>query len=309
MSKIPRVLKLSNGLSIPTIGLGTYKSGPNEVQEAVKYAVGLGYRHIDTASFYGNENEIGTALKSIFKEGKLKREDIFVVTKLWNNYHEKKLVVPQLKQSLKLLELDYIDLYLVHWPFGFKESEPLPTGPSGYSDVDYLETWEGMEECVNLGLAKSIGISNFNEEQMERLLKHCKIPPVVNQVEVNPNNSQPDLIKFCKGKGIVITGFCPLERIGLTKTPNYPGATVEDPRVIEIAKKHNKTPAQVVLRYLLELGISIIPKSVSPTRIKDNFAILDFDLSADELEIFKSRNKNVRTSALLDYKDHKYYPF
>ncbi|XP_056634492.1 aldo-keto reductase family 1 member B1-like [Diorhabda sublineata] len=310
MSKIPKVLKLNNGFSIPTIGLGTYKSSPNEVKDAVEYAISIGYRHIDTAKLYGNEKEIGDALVNILKSGKVKRDDLFITTKLWNNFHQKNLVVPQIKESLKLLKLDYIDLYLIHWPFAFKEdAELLPTDSSAYSEVDYLETWEGMEECVTQGLAKSIGLSNFNKQQIDRVLQNCKIKPVVNQIEVNPNLSQPELIKFCQDKCIVVTGFCPLERFGNSRDPNYPGPTAQDPKVIEIAKKYNKTAPQIILRYLLELGISVIPKSVNPTRIKENFEITDFDLDCEEIEYLKSRNKGARVSAMLQYKDHKYYPF
>lgn len=310
MSKMPKDLKLNNGLTIPSIGLGTYKSAPNEVKDAVEYAVSIGYRHIDTAKLYGNESEIGDALTNILRDGKVKREDLFITTKLWNNFHQKKSVVPQIKESLKLLKLDYVDLYLIHWPFAFKEdAELLPTDSSAYSDVDYVETWEGMEECVDQGLAKSIGLSNFNEQQIDRVLQNCKIKPVINQIEVNPNLSQSELIKFCKDRHIVVTAFCPLERFGASRDPAYPGPTAQDPNVIEIAKKYNKTPAQIILRYLLELGISVIPKSVNPTRIKENFEVTDFDLDSEDIEYLKSRNKDARVSAMLQYKDHKYYPF
>ncbi|CAG9857613.1 unnamed protein product [Phyllotreta striolata] len=310
MSCVPKVLKLNNGMTIPTIGLGTYKSAENEVREAVKCAIEVGYRHIDTAWFYGNEKEIGSALSESFRNGTVKRQDIFMVTKLWNNFHDRKNVVPKLRESLCSLGLDYVDLFLVHWPFAFKEDGcTLPTSSSDYSDVDYLETWEGMEECVREGLAKSIGLSNFNEGQIERVLGHCRIKPVVNQVEVNPNNNQSGLIKFCKDRDIVVTAFCPLERIGKSREPGYPTATVLDPKVIEMGKKYNKTAAQVVLRYLLSLGITIIPKSVTRSRIVENFEIFDFDLSDDDICYLKSLNKNIRVSAMVQYKDHKHYPF
>ncbi|KAG5880267.1 hypothetical protein JTB14_003416 [Gonioctena quinquepunctata] len=304
-------LHLNNGLFIPAIGLGTYKSQPDEVKEAVSYAIDVGYRHIDTAWYYKNEKEVGEAINEKLNEGSIKRKDLFVVTKLWNNFHEKKNVVPKLRESLESLKLEYIDLFLVHWPFGFKENaDLLPTDPSSYSDIDYLETWEGMENCVKLGLTKSIGVSNFNQEQISRLLQNCKIKPVVNQVEVNPNFNQKELITFCKERDIVITGFCPLGRSTQSiDTPGCPLSTVLDPKVIEIAGKYGKTAAQVVLRYLVSLGISVIPKSVNKSRILENFQILDFQLSCEDVLYLNSCNKNERVSSMSAYKDHKYYPF
>ncbi|KAJ8980153.1 hypothetical protein NQ317_014648 [Molorchus minor] len=216
-----------------------------------------------------------------------------------------------LKKSLSNFQLDYVDLYLIHWPFGFKEdADPLPSSPEGYSDVDYLETWEGMEECVKLGLAKSIGLSNFNKEQIDRVLQNSKIRPVVNQVEVNPNINQKDLIQFCRERDIVVVGFAPLGRATLSTTiSTYPPATVLDSNVIEIGKKYGKTPAQVVLRYLLSLGVCVIPKSVTKSRILENFNIYDFELNEEDVKYLDSCNKNWRVSPMAAYKDHKYYPF
>ncbi|CAG9821184.1 unnamed protein product [Phaedon cochleariae] len=273
------------------------------------YAIDVGYRHIDTAWFYKNEEEIGDALKDTFSKGKIKREDLFIVTKLWNNFHERKSVVPKLKESLKFLRLDYVDLFLIHWPFGFKEnSGDLPQDESSFSEVDYLETWKGMEECVDLGLARSIGLSNFNEEQTERVLQNCRIRPVVNQVEVNPNINQKKLIQFCKERDIIVTGFCPLGRLG-TVNSAYPQSTVLDPKVVEMASKYNKSPAQIILRYLISLGISVIPKSVTKSRILENFQIFDFALDAEDTAYLDTCNKNQRVSPMATYKDHKYYPF
>uniref|UniRef100_V5GT06 1,5-anhydro-D-fructose reductase n=1 Tax=Anoplophora glabripennis TaxID=217634 RepID=V5GT06_ANOGL len=304
--------KLNNGNTIPTIGLGTYKSKPGEVEEAVKYAIDIGYRHFDCAWFYANEKEVGDALQAKLHEGVVKREELFVVTKLWNNFHEKKNVVPMLRESLKSLQLEYVDLFLIHWPFGFKETaDGLPTdGTASYSDVDYLETWEGMEECVKSGLTKSIGISNFNKEQVARLVNNCRIKPVVNQVEVNPNINQKELIQFCKERDIVVVGFCPLGRSTQSTTiSTYPRSTILDPKVIEVAKKYNKTPAQVILRYLVSLGICVIPKSVTKSRILENFDIFDFELEQKDVAYLDSCNTNQRVSPMSVYKDHKYYPF
>ncbi|KAJ8924074.1 hypothetical protein NQ315_006855 [Exocentrus adspersus] len=307
-----KFIKLYNGYTIPTIGLGTYKSKPCEVEEAVKYSIDIGYRHIDCAWFYANEKEIGEALRAKIVEGVVKREELFITTKLWNNFHDKENVVPMLKESLKYLQLEYVDLFLIHWPFGFKEdADGLPTdGAASYSDVDYLETWEGMEDCLKSNLTRSIGVSNFNKDQLNRLFNNCEIKPAVLQVEVNPNINQKDLIQFCKERNIVVVGFSPLGRGSLSTTvSDYPLATILDDKIVGMAKKYNKTPAQVVLRYLISLGICVIPKSVTKSRILENFDIHDFELEKKDTEYLDSCNKNERVARMAPYKDHKHYPF
>ncbi|KRT83716.1 hypothetical protein AMK59_3403 [Oryctes borbonicus] len=309
---LSKVITLNNGRKIPTVGLGTYKSPPGQVHQAIIDAIDGGYRHFDCAWFYGNEAEIGAALKEEITNGKVKREELFITSKLWNNFHKKDKVVPMLRETLSYLKLEYIDLYLIHWPFAFKETSPLwpiGEGAEAYSDIDYLETWEGMEECINQGLAKSIGVSNFNSEQIERLLKNCKIKPVVNQVEVNPNLNQKKLIQFCKDRGIIITGYCPLGRVEEAGIRGFPPPTMLDPKVAEIAKKHNKTSAQVVLNYLISLGITVIPKSVTKSRIVQNIDVFDFKLDAEDVAYLDSCNRNSRVCGLEMFKDHKYYPF
>lgn len=245
---VPKTVKLNNGLELPTVGLGTYsESKKGDVEEAVKYAIDIGYRHFDSAWFYGNEDEVGRGIRAKIDSGVVKREDIFVTSKLWNNFHAKELVIPKLKESLQNFGLDYLDLYLIHWPLGFKEDSPLlpkENHKSHYSDVDYLDTWRGMEEALKLGLTKSIGISNFNAEQIDRVLKNSSIKPVVNQVECNPNINQKKLTAFCKERDIVIVGYSPLSAADDT-------LLLSNPKVVDIAKKHNKTPAQVILNYLV----------------------------------------------------------
>ncbi|KAI4463663.1 aldo/keto reductase [Holotrichia oblita] len=307
-----KVITLNNGHKMPVVGLGTYKSSPGVVRQAIIDAIEAGYRHFDCAWFYGNETEIGDALREIISSGKVKREDLFITSKLWNNFHRKEKVVLMLKETLSYLKLDYIDLFLVHWPFAFKENGPLwpiTEGADAYSDTDYLETWEGMEECVKKGYAKSIGISNFNSEQIDRLLKYCKIKPAVNQVEANPNLNQKKLTKFCKEREIVITAYCPLGRVGEAAERGFPTPTVLDPKVAEIGEKYNKTPAQVVLNYLISLGMVVIPKSVTKSRIIENINVFDFQLNPEELAYLDSCNKDSRVCSLDMFQDHKYYPF
>ncbi|KAF7270400.1 hypothetical protein GWI33_016634 [Rhynchophorus ferrugineus] len=261
---LPKTIKLNNGILLPTVGLGTYRSQPGQVEEAVKTAIDAGYRHIDCAWFYGNEPEIYLSLASC---------GIIFGTKL----------------DAPLLPTENHENY--------------------FSDVDYLETWEGLEEGFKLGLAKSIGLSNFNSEQVERVLKNCTVKPVVNQVECNPNLNQKKLNAFCKERGVVLVGFCPLGRSEYVGRPGFPEPTIFDPKVAEIGKKYNKSPAQVVLNYLVGLGISVIPKSVTKARIIENIDIFDFTLSQEDKAYLDSCNKNQRVSALSDFKNHKYYSF
>lgn len=295
---------------MPAFGLGTYQSRPGEVENAVKEAINLGYRHIDTAYFYQNEKEIGEAIQAKIKDGTVKREDLFITTKLWNNFHKQESVVPICKKSLENLGLSYIDLYLVHWPFAFKEGDDLlPRDENGtllLSDTDYLETWKGMEECVQLGLTRSIGISNFNQEQITRLLNAAKILPVNNQVEVSININQTPLIEFCKKHNITVTGYSPLGQPG-----NRSGlpTSLDHPKVIELSKKYNKTSAQIVLRYILQQGIAIIPKSVTPSRLKENINIFDFSLTNEEMASIATIATGQRVARFADAKQHKYYPF
>lgn len=309
MTQIP-ILTFSNGYKMPAFGLGTYQSRPGEVENAVKEAINLGYRHIDTAYFYQNEKEIGEAIQAKIKDGTVKREDLFITTKLWNNFHKQESVVPICKKSLENLGLSYVDLYLVHWPFAFKEGDDLlPRDENGtllLSDTDYLETWKGMEECVQLGLTRSIGISNFNQEQITRLLSAAKILPVNNQVEVSININQTPLIEFCKKHNITITGYSPLGQPG-----NRSGlpTSLDHPKVIELSKKYNKTSAQIVLRYILQQGIAIIPKSVTPSRLKENINIFDFSLTNEEMASIATIATGQRVARFADAKQHKYYPF
>lgn len=298
-------LKLNNGSDIPIIGLGTYKAIKGEATSAVKDAIDVGYRHFDCAWFYDNEEEVGLGIQAKIDEGVVKREDLFITTKLWNNFHAKEKVLPMLKEQLQKLKLDYVDLYLIHWPFGFKDDAggwPINDGPGAYSDVDYIETWTMMEEGLKQGLVRSIGVSNFNSEQLERLLSVAKIKPVVNQIEIHPKLNQKKLIEFCKSKDIVSVGYCPLGQGTST-------SAVFDEKVIEIGKKYQKTAAQIVLNYLVSLGVSVIPKTVNKTRMIENLNIFDFTLDEEDLRYMDSLNTNERICNVMYFKDHKYFPF
>lgn len=309
MAQIPN-LTFYNGQKIPVLGLGTYQSVSGDVERAVMEAINLGYRHIDTAFFYHNEAEIGKAIQAKIQDGTVKREDLFITTKLWNNFHKQEKVVPTCKKSLENLGLSYVDLYLVHWPFAFRDGDDLmPQDADGNiitCDIDYLETWRGMEECLNLGLAKNIGVSNFNIEQLTRLLDAAKIKPVNNQVEASVNVNQKPLIEFCKKNNITVTAYSPLGQPG-----NKAGISnnLDHPKIVELSKKYNKTTAQIGLRYVVQQGAAVIPKTVTPSRLKENMDIFDFSLTDEEVAAIAAVGNGQRICRFAAIKNHKYYPF
>jgi len=311
-SKVPSLL-FNNGLKVPQFGLGTWKSKPGEVTQAVKDAIDAGYRHIDGAFVYQNEHEVGDGITAKIKEGVVKREELFVTSKLWNSFHSPNLVVPVLKKTLSLLGLDYLDLYLIHWPMGYKEGGGLFERDANekqlYSDVDYVDTWKAMEECVKLGLTKSIGISNFNHKQVQRVLDVANIKPVMNQVECHPYLNQQKLIDFCKSNDIVVTAYSPLG------SPDRPWAKpgdpslLDDPKLQTIAKKYGKSTAQVLIRWQIERGVVVIPKSVTKNRIIENMNIFDFSLSKDDIDAINKMDCNGRFVALDVISDHPHFAF
>ncbi|CAL8077539.1 unnamed protein product [Orchesella dallaii] len=289
------------------------QSKPGEVTKAVKDAIDVGYRHIDGALAYQNENEVGDAINAKISEGVVKRDDLFVVSKLWNTFHRPDLVSVGLKKTLADLRLDYLDLYLIHWPQGYKEEgELFPKDAEGkflYSDVDYVDTWKALEECVKQGLVKSIGISNFNSQQIERILSSATIKPAVLQVECHPYLNQKKLLELCKSKGITVTAYSPLG------SPDRPWAKpddpklLDDPKLVELSKKLNKSPAQIILRWQVQRGVIVIPKTVNKTRLIENIDIFDFELSQQDMDYINSMDCGGRACVLEWVKDHKHYPF
>ncbi|XP_038221004.1 aldo-keto reductase family 1 member B1-like isoform X1 [Zerene cesonia] len=310
--KVPLV-KLENGYSCPILGLGTWQSKPGEVTQAVKDAIDIGYRHIDCAFVYGNEKEVGEAITAKINEGVVKREDLFITSKLWNTFHRPDLVKGALLKTLENLNIKYIDLYLIHWPQGYKEDgELFPADASGkiqFSDVDYVDTWKALEPLVGEGLVRSLGISNFNSKQIDRLLKSATIKPVVNQVECHPYLNQQRLIQYCEARGIKITAYSPLG------SPDRPWAQpgepllMEDPKLKAIAERLGKTVAQVLIRYQIDRGVIVIPKSVNKSRIASNFAVFDFKLSEEDVQLINSFDCNGRFVPMTASLGHKYHPF
>ncbi|CAL4058988.1 unnamed protein product, partial [Meganyctiphanes norvegica] len=314
--QVPSLTLGSNGVKIPMLGLGTWKSKPGEVAAAVASALACGYRHIDAAFLYGNEKEVGQGIKEKIADGTVKREEIFVTSKLWNCFHSTNQVLVNLKKSLENLGLEYLDLYLIHWPTGFQENGLdgvyYPKDASGktlYSNIDYLETWTMMEKAQEMGLVKAIGVSNFNKSQLERLLAVARIPPVNNQFESHPYLINKKLIQFCQSKNVSVTAYSPLG------SPDRPWAKPSDPQLTEepkikaIANKYGKTPAQVIIRFQIQRNVIVIPKSVTKSRIEENINIWDFKLNDGDMSTIESFDCHGRVCHSSEVSDHPLYPF
>jgi 2,5-diketo-D-gluconate reductase A len=268
VNAVPDVM-LNNGRTIPQFGFGVFQVKPEDTVEAVSTALQTGYRHLDTAEMYGNEKEVGAA---IAKSG-LDRADVFVTSKLSNDAHLPDDARVAFDLSLEELGLDYLDLFLIHWP--------LPTRYDG----DFVSTWQTLEEFYRDGRARSIGVSNFQPHHIRRLHAEAEIPPAVNQIEVHPYLTQDDVRGFCAEHQIAIEGWSPIAQ----------GEVLDDPTINEIAERAGKTPAQVVLRWHIERGDIIFPKSVTAARIRENFAIFDFELSGEDVGAISALNKDQRT--------------
>lgn len=257
MSTVPNI-DLNDGNRIPQLGFGVYQVKPEETVEAVSEALRVGYRHIDTAEMYGNEKEVGEAVKA----SGLDRGEVFITSKLSNAFHEPDDARRAFETTLSDLGTDYVDLFLIHWP--------LPT----LYDGDYVSTWRTLEEFKKDGRAKSVGVSNFQVDHLERLARETETVPAVNQIEVHPYFTNETVRAYGKEHGIVTEAWSPIAQ----------GGVLEDPTITNIAKKVGKTPAQVVLRWHVQREDVIFPKSVTPSRMQENFDIFDFDLDSSDVE-------------------------
>ncbi|HYK28767.1 MAG TPA: aldo/keto reductase, partial [Streptosporangiaceae bacterium] len=265
---IPEIL-LNNGQKIPQFGFGVFLIKPEETEQAVDSALKAGYRHIDTAQMYGNEAEVGDAIR----KSELDRTDLFVTTKLNNGAHLPDDARQAFDDSLKALGFDYVDLFLIHWPV-----------PSRYGG-DFVSTWKALEEFYREGRARSIGVSNFQPHHLRRLHTETEIRPAVDQIEVNPYLTQDDVRSFCAEHEIAVEAWSPIAR----------GNALQDPTIEAIARKYGKTTAQTILRWHIERGDIIFPKSVTVGRIKENIDIFDFELSGEDVEAISALNRNQRT--------------
>ncbi|XP_023311655.1 alcohol dehydrogenase [NADP(+)]-like isoform X2 [Anoplophora glabripennis] len=318
-----------SGHDMPIVGLGTWRAQPEEVENAVSVALEEGYRHIDTAFNYNNEESIGNALQKWFSSGKGKREDLFITTKLPNFGNRPKDVKRFLKMSLERLKLGYVDLYLVHMPFSFHLNEanltPSVNEDGSFSldtESDIVETWKVMEQQVKDGLTKAIGLSNFNAAQINKIYENAEIKPAVLQVELHAYLQQKELRDTCKKLNVAVTAYSPLGSPGanvhFNTKYNYSLDDFPDilghPTVTELAEKYKKSPGQVLLRHLTQQDVIVIPKSGNPDRIKANIDIFDFELNDEDIEKLDvlDRGEKGRIFNFLFFKGvekHPEYPF
>ncbi|XP_051226703.1 aldo-keto reductase family 4 member C10 [Lolium perenne] len=273
---------LNTGAKMPSVGLGTWQSDPGVVGEAVYAAVKAGYRHIDCARIYDNEKEVGLALKKLFEEGVVKRGDLFITSKLWCDHHAPDDVPVALDESLNDLQLEYLDLYLIHSPFSVKKGSSIGN-PENYVTLNIPATWAAMEKLHDAGKARAIGVSNFASKKLGDLLAVARIPPAVDQVECHPVWQQTKLHSFCQSTGVHLSAYSPLGSPGSTWSN---GNVLKEPVVISIAERLGKTPAQVALRWNIQMGHSVLPKSVSEERIKQNLDVYDWSIPDDLLAKF-----------------------
>lgn len=245
---------LKNGVKMPVIGFGVYKIPEGQMKETIHAALEAGYRHFDTAAFYDNEKALGDALK----ESDVSREELFITTKVWNDDLGYEETLDAFEVSLGKLQLDYIDLYMIHWPIEGK----------------YVDAWRALEKLYEEGKVKAIGVSNFHQQHLEEIFRNAEVSPMVDQLEYHPQLAQKKMRAFCDSHDILMEAWAPLKR----------GAFFDEPVILELVEKYEKSPAQIVLRWDLQTGVSTIPKSVTPERIQQNIDIFDFELTSEDMD-------------------------
>ena len=284
---------------MPLLGLGTWKSDPGQVYEAVREAIRLGYRHIDCASIYGNEPEIGQAIGDAIAAAEVTREELWITSKLWCNAHGLQNVEPALRRTLQDLGLAWLDLYLIHWPVPIRPGVAFPESAEDLLPPHQLplrDTWAGMEAVQEAGLTRHIGVSNFSSRKLLELIASCRHRPELNQVELHPLLQQPELLEVCAREGVAVTAYSPLgslDRPAFIKAPDAP-VLLDHPLIAAIAAEHGCSSAQVLLAWHLQRGISTIPKSVSPTRLRENLAAAEVELSPDALTRIAALDQGLR---------------
>lgn len=291
-------LTLAAGGQFPSVGLGFWKMPKPETPGLVQEAIGVGYRHLDCACDYGNEPQVGQGITAALRAGLVRREDLWITSKLWNTYHEPKHVRAACERSLRDLQLDYLDLYLIHFPIALAFvpfdvryppewlHDPQAASPAMKPiDVPYADTWGAMEELHRAGLVKHLGVSNLNISLLRDLLAKCSIRPAVHQMELHPYLTQPRMLRYCAQEKIAVTAFSPLgspsyESIGMARPEEN---VLRDPVVTAIAAAHSRAPAQIILRWGVQRGCSVIPKTQTSARLAENLALFDFALTPAEM--------------------------
>mmetsp|Transcript_21292 Transcript_21292/g.44741 ORF Transcript_21292/g.44741 Transcript_21292/m.44741 type:complete len:337 (+) Transcript_21292:60-1070(+) len=287
--------KLASGHEMPIIAYGTFRSAPGEVGPAIIHALQAGYRHFDLAHVYGNEAEIGAAFQRAFDEGLVQRQDLFLTGKLWNSDHDVDIVPQACDHSLRNLGLDYFDLYLIHFPVAWKHTglDKPSWGASELGSTPLIDTWRAMEALVDEGKCRSIGVSNYPLLLIHDLVAQARVPVSCNQIEVHAYYARESLVNYCLSRDICVTAHTPLGGGVVNNQTWDTPIPLKDPVIVRIAAAHKKSAAQVLLRYLLQRGIVILPKSIKPERMKENLDVLDFNLSEEEMKEILALDKYV----------------
>ena len=309
MSNVKSISIANQSTSLPSVGLGLWKIANADAASLVQQAISVGYRHLDSACDYGNEREVGDGIRKAIDDKRTTREQLWITSKLWNTYHHPKHVRPALERTLRDLQVDYLDLYLIHFPITLKHV-PIetryppgwfydPSAPSPKMEIDTVpiaDTWGAMEEIHRAGLVRHIGVSNFGCSLIRDLLSTASIRPAVLQVESHPYLTQEKLLRYCRQEQIAYTAFSPLGAgsyipLGMATDAD---SVLGQPIVQAIAAAHRKTPAQVVLRWGVQRGTAVIPKTSQPQRLAENLDIFDFELTSEEMQSIAKLNRNQR---------------
>eukprot|EP00300_Choanocystis_sp_HF-7_P041504 c8259_g1_i1.p1 GENE.c8259_g1_i1~~c8259_g1_i1.p1 ORF type:complete len:332 (+),score=49.39 c8259_g1_i1:28-996(+) len=277
-----KAIVLADGCSMPLVGLGTARLKRGWGRRAIEGSIQLGVRHFDCAKLYGNEVMVGEVIAQALRDGHVKRDDIFVTSKVWNDDHRPEHVVAACRESLNRLGLKYLDLYLVHWPQAWRKGTVFCP-----DNVPISDTWRAMEGLVDAGLVRSIGVSNFDKTNLSKLLATARRRPVVNQIETHPYLVQQDLVDFCQAHGIVVTAWSPLAKAN--------SGLLTQPALISISRAHGRTVSQIILRWNIQRGVSVIPRSANAKHIEENLNVFDFKLSAQEMRGISDLDRHKRS--------------
>lgn len=303
-------LRFRNGDRFPNFGIGTWRSTTDEVYGSVYEALKIGYRHIDCAYLYMNEAQVGQAIKDAISEGITTREELFITSKLWNSFHHPDDVEAGFFASLERLQLDYLDLFLIHWPIAYHKGVGMPNGPADLIPIEEMPleaTWLAMQPLKEKGLARHLGVSNFSISKIQNLIDKTGIVPELDQVEIQPYFQQNELLEYCNQHGILMTAFYPL---GGPTTIHSDKNLFVHPVVMSLAEKHRATPAQILLAWGMHRGYAVIPKSIHPERLKENFNAQTIKLDEDDMRKMADLDCGLRQSlALYSIFPGGYYTF